>query len=130
VTHIAQDDVASAPQELRVPVDWGDAADIPTTPLNQFVCQVGPPLRDGRPDGIYLLLGNIVPPLFLGDSQEERQRFIDIALAGAKVQVHGRYVLSRERLDELIAVLQKIAEIHDSAAETARARAGNPGQGG
>jgi hypothetical protein len=111
-------------------VDWGDAADVPTTPLNQFVCQVGPPLRDGRPDGIYLLLGNIVPPLFIGDSQEERQRFIDIALAGAKVQVHGRYVLSRERLDELIAALQKIAEIHDSAAEAARGRVGNPGQEG
>lgn len=108
-------------------MDWGDAADIQATPLNQFVCQVGPPLRDGRPDGIYLLFGNVIPPLILGDSQEERQRFIDMALAGAKVQVHGRYVLSRERLDELIATLQKIAEIHDSAVEAARGRAGSLG---
>lgn len=127
---MARDEVAGSPQELRVSVDWGDAANVPAIPLNQFVCQVGAPLRDGRPDGIYLLFGNVVPPLILGDSPEEIQRFIDMAKAGAKVQIHGRYVLSRERLDELIEALQKIAGIYDSAMETAMARASNQRQGG
>lgn len=109
-------------------MDWSGAADVQATPLNQFICQVGAPLRDGRPDGIYLLFGNIVPPLVVGDSQEERQRFIDMAGGGAKVQIHGRYVLSRERLDELIDTLQKIAEIYDSATEAAIAHAESLGQ--
>jgi hypothetical protein len=110
-------------------VDWSDAADVQATPLNQFICQVGAPLRDGRPDGIYLLFGNVVPPLVLGDSREERQRFIDMAGGGAKVQIHGRYVLSRERLDELIEALQKIAKIYDSATQAAIDHAESPGQG-
>lgn len=104
---------------------------LPTTPLNQFVCQVGAPLRDGRPDGIYLLLGNVIPPFIVGNSPEEMQQFIDIAKAGgAKVQVHGRYVLSRERLDELIEALQQIANIYDSAVEAAAARVQDQKQGG
>ena len=117
VTDIARDEVASGLRQLRVRVDWGDAADVPTENLNQFVCQVGAPLRDGRPSGVHLLLGNIVPPLILGDDPEEVQRFIDMAQAGAKVQVHGRYILSREQVDQLIGALQKIAEIYDSAVE-------------
>jgi hypothetical protein len=117
---MAPDEVARSAQGLRVSVDWSDAASVPATPLNQFVCQVGAPLRDGRPDGIYLTLGTLIPPLVLGDTPEERQHFIDMAKAGARVQVHGRYALSRERLDEFIDALQGIANIYDSVVEAAK----------
>jgi hypothetical protein len=122
---MARDEAEGRPQELRVTVDWGDVSSLPVIPLNQFVCQVGAPLRDGRPDGIYLLFGNVAPPLIMGETPEERQQFIDMAKAGARIQVHSRYILSRERLDELIEALQKIADIHDMAIEAAKARAGN-----
>ena len=102
---------------IEVPVDWGGAADVPTAYVNQFVVQLGPPTRGGLPDGIYLVLGNVAPPLIIGENPAAREASIRRAQGGVKPEVHGRFYLTRERLDELISSLQTIADAYDKAAE-------------
>jgi hypothetical protein len=103
------------PQQIRLSVDWSGASDIPVAHINQFIALLGPPTKDGPADGIYLILGSIVPPIIFGDSPEARQKSIDATQgAGLKVDVYGRYHLSRERLKELIESLQTIAHAYDA----------------
>jgi hypothetical protein len=105
-------------------VDWSDAAGTPVSFVNQFVAQLGPPTRSGRPDGIYLLLGNVAPPLIVGDDDEARRPYIEAAIAGIKPEVHGQFYFSRERLDELIHSLHTIAENFDATVKNAESRVG------
>jgi len=103
---------------VEVPVDWSEVADVPTAYVNQFVVQLGPPTRGGLPDGIYLLLGSVAPPLILGDNQAIRDASIRRAQDGVKPEVHGRFYFTKERLDELISSLQTIADAYDKVAES------------
>jgi hypothetical protein len=81
---------------------------------------MGPPTRDGIPDGIYLALGNIAPPIIIGDD-ETRQKTIDaIKESGLQVDVYGHYHLSRERLTDLIEALQQTVKNYDAMAMAAR----------
>lgn len=103
-----------SPLRAVVAVDWAAAADIPTLHVNQFAAQVGIPTRDGVPDGLDLLLGSIAPPLLFGKDAAAQQREIE-SLGSVSVIVHGRFHLSRARLDELIDVLQQAAGNYDTA---------------
>lgn len=94
-------------------MDWSGLADVPTTYVNQFAATLGPPTLNGLPDGIYLLLGSIAPPIILGDTEASREASIRRAQAGVKVEVHGRFYLTRDRLAELINSLQTIANAYD-----------------
>lgn len=102
--------------QVSVPVDWSSATRTPVVYINQFVAQLGPPTRNGTPDGIYLLFGSVGPPLIVGDSAEARQPYIEAAKSGIKPEIHGQFYLSRERLDELIHALSTIAENFDAVA--------------
>jgi hypothetical protein len=110
-------------QAIQIPVDWSDAAGTSVIYINQFVAQLGPPTRSGTPDGIYLLLGSVSPPLIVGDDDEARRPYIEAAMAGIKPEVHGQFYLSRERLDELIHALHTIAENFDATVKNAESRA-------
>ncbi|GIH76123.1 hypothetical protein [Planobispora longispora] len=98
--------------EVTITVDWSDAATIPVTHVNQFVAQPGPPTMEGSPDGVYLLVGSIAPPIIPSDPEGQRRVFAALK-DGLKVTGHARFHLSRERLEELIAILQQTADNYD-----------------
>jgi hypothetical protein len=101
---------------VAVPVRW-NLESVPTLFANQFVATLGPPTAGGVPDGIYLVLGAVAPPIIIGDTPEARKAYVQAAMRdGLTVEVHGRYVLSRERLDEVITALETIRDKYDEAA--------------
>lgn len=106
----------SAPEEpttIQVPVHWPGLADLPTLYVNQFAATLGPPTVAGMPDGVYVLLGNVAPPVVLGTSAAAREASLREAQDGINVKIHGRYYLTRERLGELIDSLTTIADAYD-----------------
>jgi hypothetical protein len=109
--------------ELAVTVDWSTADSVPIEHVNQFIGQPGPPTLSRTPDGIFLLLGSIPPPIIPGDPEGQR-RAIESLKNGLPVTIHGRFHLSRERLNELIDVLQQTAANYDALAEQGRAASG------
>ncbi len=108
----------TAAAQVSLTVDWTDASDKPTLHVNQFALQPGPPTAEGVPDGLYLLLGNIAPPLVFSKDAESLKREIE-SLGGIRVMVHGRFHMSRARLGELIDALNLMAKNYDTAGEMA-----------
>lgn len=100
-------------EPFTISVDWSEASDLPTTHVNQFFVSPGPPTSQGVPDGVYLVLGSIPPPFVPSDSEGQRRALQALKDRGLKVSAHARYQLSRERLDELIQVLQQLADKYD-----------------
>lgn len=72
------------------------------------------------PDGIFIGLGSVAPPLILAANDRERAE-IATALAAkpAKVSVHGRFHLSREALTAAIKALQTAADQYDQFVQRA-----------
>jgi hypothetical protein len=102
--------------EVELSFDWSDADGVEAKVASQFLTQIGMPAGN-KPDGIVLVVGHLNPPIILGPSDEARHE--QVARYGGKlpVQVHGRYVLSRARLEELRNALNELAEKYDELAE-------------
>ena len=101
---------------MAVPVRW-NLEGVPTLFANQFVATLGPPTADGVPDGIYMVLGTVAPPLIIGDTPEARKAYVEAAMRGGlTAEIHGRYFLTRGRLDEVIKALETIRDRYDEAA--------------
>jgi hypothetical protein len=104
------------PEVVSVPVRW-NLDGLPTLFANQLLATLGPPTANGVPDGIYLVLGTVAPPLIVGDTPEARKAYVEAATRnGVTAEVHGRYFLSRGRLDEVITALEGIRDKYDEAA--------------
>ncbi len=104
------------PEVVAVPVRW-NLEGVPTLFANQFVATRGPPTTDGVPDGIYLVLGTVAPPIIIGETPEARKAYVEAATRGGlTAEIHGRYFLTRGRLDEVITALETIREKFDEAA--------------
>ncbi|MFB8170658.1 hypothetical protein ACFC60_22195 [Kitasatospora purpeofusca] len=82
-------------------------------PANQFAIAPGLPARSGQPDEVYLVIGHADPP-FLSASQDGMTSQPE-ALEAVPIDVVGRYVLTRNRLGELAALLQAAVEAYDRA---------------
>lgn len=106
-------------QTVAVRVDWSHGEDVPAVYVNAFASQLGTPTKNGNPDGVYLVLGHIVPPLIVGDQEEMQRGYRKVAETGIKVDVKGHFHISRERLGELIEALQTTADNFDKAAKPA-----------
>jgi len=106
----------------RVPIslDWAEASIGVAQHVNQILGQVGPPSSSGTPDGIYLVLGSIPPPIILSteDEQTREQLIRELVSRPAKVSVLGRFHMSRELVDDMIHVLQVTARQYDAARES------------
>jgi len=104
-------------RRVTISLDWGEAGLGVAQHVNQILGQVGPPSASGAPDGIYLVLGSIPPPVILStDDEETRERLIhELTSRPAKVSVLGRFHMSRELLDDLIRILQTTARQYDAA---------------
>ncbi|MEV7970026.1 hypothetical protein AB0O34_29175 [Sphaerisporangium sp. NPDC088356] len=106
-------------ENFPITVDWSAANGVPITHVNQFVVQPGPPTAGAGPDGVYLMLGSIPPPMIPMDAEGQKRALELLKATGLKVAVHGRFQMSRERLDELMQVLQQTAENYDRMIEEA-----------
>jgi len=97
---------------FALPIDWSGADDVPVLAVNQVVTQLGP---SDHPGEITLILGYASAPVILAEEPTEVRRRLS-QLEAVRVRVAGRFSLSRERLDELIRVLQITADKHDRIA--------------
>ena len=117
------------PEQISVRLDWSEAETCPAQHVNQILTQVGPPSGSGVPDGIYVAVGSVAPPLILPPDEASRAlRISELVGSTLKVKVHGRIHLSREALDDFIRVLQTTAGQYDLAVQNAGAHQA-PGQG-
>jgi hypothetical protein len=113
--------VGEASPSIQVRLDWSDAAVVEPRHINQVVAQLGNPGPDGVPDGVYVIFGDVPPPVVVDDV--DRRRFMEsIQGSDVKVIVRGRFHMSRGLLEALIRALQTTAEQYDSAARLAETK--------
>lgn len=105
-------------EDAPVPLeaDWSAAEALPVMLVNQVVAQVGPASDQGVPDGAYVALGHVAPPILLG-SPAEMRRSLERLGGRLHVSVHGRYFLTADQLQQLIRVLQETADKLTKAGE-------------
>jgi hypothetical protein len=117
--------VTGPPPVVTVNVDWTPAAAVQPQHVNQVMAQLGNPAPDGIPDGVYIGLGSVAPPIVGGpDAAAVQKQLAELQGSTAKVDVAGRFHMSRGLLDAVIEVLQTTAAHYDAAvrqAEAARA---------
>jgi hypothetical protein len=108
-------------EQITVRLDWSEAATAPAQHVNQLLGQIGPPMANGIPDGVYLTFGSVAPPVIPPpDDEAGRRAAIEALRTGlSKVSVHGRLHMSRDLLDDLIRVLQVTASQYDTAVKMA-----------
>ena len=101
---------------VAVTLDWQDAAEVEPLHVNQLMAQMGVPAPNGVPDGIYITLGRVLPPLAGGPDEESQRKALE-SLQGStvKVGVQGRFHISRAHVDSFIRVLQEMADRYDAA---------------
>ena len=105
----------AVPDQVRMGLDWSEIENCPSSHVNQLIAQIGPPSSNGVPDGLYIGLGSVAPPIVLGDEEQRAERVAELTGSILKVDVHGRFHVSREVLGDIIAVLQTAAEQYDAS---------------
>jgi hypothetical protein len=86
----------------QVPLVWIDADDFPVSFCNHMLFQLAGP-------GEYVLtFGHVVPPPILGSVEERLEQAKRISFVPVKTV--ARVSLTRQRVDELIQVLQTVLE--------------------
>jgi hypothetical protein len=114
--------VGGGPPQVAVRLDWSDAAAVEPQHIDQLIVQLGLPTVDGIPDGIYVSVGTVPPPLVVVTDEESLRQATETLQGGLKVHVHGRFHMSRGLLGAIIKALQTTADQYDAAASTAEAR--------
>lgn len=103
--------------QIAVSLDWHSAADVEPLHVNQVMAQIGIPAPNGVPDGIYIALGRILPPVAGGPDEESQQKALaDLQGSTMQVSVQGRFIMSRDLLESFIDVLTRAARQYDTAA--------------
>ncbi len=105
----------AVPEQVPMRLDWSEAENSPTSHINQVLAQIGPPSSSSVPDGLYLAMGSVAPPIILGDEDQRIARIAELTGSILKVAVHARVHVSREVLGDIIRVLQQAAEQYDAA---------------
>jgi hypothetical protein len=111
---------APIPDQVSVRLDWSAAEACPAQHVNQVLVQLGPPSASGVPDGIYVAVGSISPPVIPADPEARAARVAELTASVVKVAVYGRVTMSRDVLDELIRLLKVTADQYDAAVALAR----------
>lgn len=103
---------------VAVTLDWQDAAAVEPLHVNQLMAQIGVPAPNGVPDGIYITLGRVLPPLAGGPDEESQRKALE-SLQGStvKVGIQGRFHISRAQVDSFIQVLQDMADRYDATVQ-------------
>ena len=114
--------VTSSPPQVTVSLDWSAYAAERPEHVNQVIAQLGAPTPDGVPDGVYVALGNVLPPVVAAGSDIEVQKQLaELQGSTVKVDIAGRFHMSRGLLDAIIQVLQSTAAQYDAAVRQAQA---------
>src|SRR5258707_9095832 len=111
---------AAIPDKVSVRLDWSAAEACPAQHVNQVLVQVGPPSASGVPDGIYVAVGSVSPPVIPADPEGRAARVAELTASVVKVAVYGRVNMSREVLDDLMRLLKLTADQYDAAVALAR----------
>lgn len=90
---------------IPVPIVYVGAEDVPVLLANQFVIQ-------HEQNEFVLTLGQVTPPILLGTLEERREQAQKLAYVPVKVV--ARVAFTRERLVELIEVLQEHLRKYDT----------------
>lgn len=110
--------MATDDQMREIALDWGSVDNLPLQFVNQMVAQLGAPAGpQAVPDGISLIFGCASPPILVG-SPEAVARKVD-ELQSVRVQPLGRFIMSRDRAEELLQVLARSLAQYDEIAEAA-----------
>jgi len=109
------------PVELQLRVDWSQADHVPTQLASQFLVQVAIPVGQS-PDGVVIAVGHLDPAVLIGSDEDRRQQ-AERYEGRLPVQVHGRYYLTRSRLEELRNALNELASKYDELEYQAQERA-------
>lgn len=78
------------PSQVMVRLNWDAVERTPASHVNQVLSQAGPPLGNGIPDGIYVSLGSIAPPVMPQDDAGRAARIAE--LNGSDIDVAVRTV--------------------------------------
>jgi flagellar motor switch/type III secretory pathway protein FliN len=89
--------MAEDAEPIAIPVLFIGAEDVPILFANQFVISF-------QQQEFILTAGQIAPPILLGSEEEQRQQARDISFVPVKVV--ARLGMTRQRMAELVAVLQ------------------------
>lgn len=116
---VVEDVSVASSQQVLVRLDWSEVEQTPAHHVNQVLAQVGPPSSKGIPDGIYVALGSLSPPVIPPDDDRREARVAELADSVLKIAVHARVQLSREALQDLIQVLQTTADQYDESVNLA-----------
>ncbi len=108
------------PEQVSVRLDWSAAEACPVQHVNQVLAQVGSPSESGVPDGIYVAVGSVSPPVIPADPEERAERVAALGASALKVAVYGRVNMSREVLGDLMRILKVTADQYDAAVTRAR----------
>jgi hypothetical protein len=124
------EDVSEAhPEQITVRLNWSAAEHIQAQHVNQAIAQLGPPLSNGLPDGIYITFGSVPPPVMLDDDPEARADAIaKLKAEGAQVNVSAQFHVTRQMVDDVIRVLTITADRYDAAAQEAASRRRSEGE--
>ena len=95
----------SSPEGRALPLVWLGLEDLPILFANQMLIQ------NVVRDEFVLAFGQVTPPVLLGDDEAKERQLDEIAYVGVKPI--ARVSLSRQRLQELIRVLQENLATHD-----------------
>ena len=109
-------------ESVTIEADWSAAQTTPVQLANQFVGQLGAEtasLDHPVPDGVYLIVGQASPPVLVGSEAMQREQ-VERLGGRLPIAVHGRYFITRARLDDLIRVLTETAHKYDAATERGR----------
>lgn len=99
--------------------DWSQAEALPLVFVNTFASMLGGPGGSAQvPDGILLHVGYTTPPLILG-GPEEAGRAIEALNGKIPVTAVGRYLITRDRAEELIGILHTAMQQIDAATREA-----------
>lgn len=102
-------------EDVAVDIDWSSANAAPVEVASHFAVQLGTATGapdHPRPDGVYLVVGHVAPPVAIGTPEAIRKQ-LEKLNNQMPVTVHGRYFMTRERLAELIQLLTATADNFD-----------------
>jgi len=107
---------------VPIGVDWTEVNALDARHINQLAIQLGAPTPDGIPDGVYLSVGSITPPIIQAPDAESARRLAqELQGTSLKVVAQGRFHLNRSLVDVLIKLLQTTADQYDNAVRQAEA---------
>lgn len=94
-----------APDAISIPIVWVGIEELPPLATNQMVVQ------HTAPDEFTLTFGHLATPVALGTDEQRREQLEQISFIAIKPL--ARVAFNRQRLEELITVLQQNLERHD-----------------